>query len=113
MCTSVLGSVCLMSFHFYPNCCPDVSNNHSPPVVPLSVWFMQRHYEAAIPLVVVWKATCRCSVADVPLQNDSRAVAAPAAKFLLFLGGVTIPEPWLIWNLITSLTPPARANCRC
>lgn len=48
-----------------------------------------------------------CSAAGVPLQNDSGAVAAKAAKFLLLLRGVKIPEPWLIWNLITSLTPPA------
>lgn len=37
--------------------CPDVSNNHSPPVVLLSFWFMQWHYDGITLLVFIWKAT--------------------------------------------------------
>lgn len=99
--------------------CPDVSNNHSPPVVLLSFWFMQWHYDGITLLVFIWKATglmlllISSNWPGVPLIHDSGGILAMVAEFHLFLWGVKIAEPQLIWNLITFLTPPARANYRC
>lgn len=98
--------------------CPDVSNNHSPPAVLLSFWFMQGHYGGITLFIFTWKAAGLTVVrqhqqAGVPLQPKSSTIVAMVAQIHLFLRGVKIDEPWLTWNLITSMTPPARTNYRC